>query len=172
MKTLVKLAAIAACFVGLNASKASAEFPRGDRNDIWILDTGVGYTEVEWTYLMLLDMGLTEYEAMVLLADKVERPTFGPHIISFFSGSANDGSVNVGGSMDAEPKPTKIERPVFGPHFISCFSGSANDGSANVGGTSGPGGTSFLTANVGGTAGPGGTTFLTANVAGCVPNTD
>ena len=70
MKTLVKLAAIAACFVGLNASKASAEFPRGDRNDIWIVDTGNGYSEVEWTYLMLLDMGLTEYEAMVLLADE------------------------------------------------------------------------------------------------------
>ena len=70
MKTLVKLAAIAACFVGLHASKASAEFPRGDRNDIWVVDTGGGYTEVEWTYLMLLDMGLTEYEAMVLLGDE------------------------------------------------------------------------------------------------------
>ena len=70
MKTLVKLAAIAACFVGLNASKASAEFPRGDRNDIWILDTGGGYSEVEWTYLMMLDLGLTEYEAMVLLGDE------------------------------------------------------------------------------------------------------
>ena len=70
MKTLVKLAAIAACFIGLHASKASAEFPKGDRNEIWILDTGVGYSEVEWTYLMLLDMGLTEYEAMVLLGDE------------------------------------------------------------------------------------------------------
>ena len=70
MKTLVKLAAIAACFVGLHASKASAEFPRGDHNDIWVVDTGGGYTEVEWTYLMLLDMGLTEYEAMVLLGDE------------------------------------------------------------------------------------------------------
>ena len=70
MKTLVKLAAIAACFVGLNASNASAEFPRGDRNGVWVVDTGVGYSEVEWTYLMLLDMGLTEYEAMVLLGDE------------------------------------------------------------------------------------------------------
>ena len=70
MKTLVKLAAIAACFVGLNASKASAEFPRGDRNGVWVVDTGGGYSEVEWTYLMLLDMGLTEYEAMVLLGDE------------------------------------------------------------------------------------------------------
>ena len=70
MKTLVKVAAIAACFVGLHASKASAEFPRGDRNDVWVLDTGGGYTEVEWTYLVLLDMGLTEYEAMVLLGDE------------------------------------------------------------------------------------------------------
>ena len=34
------------------------------------MDTGVGYTEVEWTYLMLLDMGLTDYEAMVLLGDE------------------------------------------------------------------------------------------------------
>ena len=70
MKTLVKLAAIAACFVGLHASKASAEFPRGDRNDIWVIDTGAGYSEVEWTYLMMLDLGLTEYEAMVLLGDE------------------------------------------------------------------------------------------------------
>ena len=70
MKTLVKLAAIAACFVGLHASKASAEFPRGDRNDVWVVDTGDGYTEVEWTYLMMLDLGLTEYEAMVLLGDE------------------------------------------------------------------------------------------------------
>ena len=70
MKTLVKLAAIAACFIGLHASKASAEFPRGDRNDIWILDTGVGYSEVEWTYLMMLDLELTEFEAMVLLGDE------------------------------------------------------------------------------------------------------
>ena len=70
MKTLVKLAAIAACFVGLHASKASAEFPRGDRNHVWVLDTGGGYTEVEWTYLVLLDMGLTKYEAMVLLGDE------------------------------------------------------------------------------------------------------
>ena len=71
MKTLVKLAAIAACFVGLHASKASAEFPRGDRNDIWVVDTGDGHSEVEWTYLMMLDMGLTEYEAMILLADDI-----------------------------------------------------------------------------------------------------
>lgn len=70
MKTLVKLAAIAACFVGLHASKASAEFPRGDRNGVWVVDTGVGYSEVEWTYLMMLDLGLTEYEAMVLLGDE------------------------------------------------------------------------------------------------------
>ena len=92
MKTLVKLFAIAACFIGLNASKASAEFPRGDRNDIWVVDTGNGYSEVEWTYLMLLDMGLPDYEAMVLLGDEasttteptnVERPTFGPHFLSF-----------------------------------------------------------------------------------------
>ncbi len=100
MKTLVKLAAIVACFIGLHASKASAEFPRGDRNDIWVVDTGDGYSEVEWTYLMMLDLGLTEYEAMVLLGDKVERPTFGPHFISFFSGSVNDGSANIGGSPD------------------------------------------------------------------------
>ncbi len=70
METLVKLAAIAACFVGIHAPKASAEFPRGDRNDVWVVDTGDGYSEVEWTYLMLLDLGLTEYEAMVLLADE------------------------------------------------------------------------------------------------------
>ena len=31
---------------------------------------------------------------------KIERPVFGPHFISFFSGSANDGSANVGGSAD------------------------------------------------------------------------
>ena len=41
------------------------------------MDTGVGYTEVEWTYLMLLDMGLTEYEAMVLLGDEaIAIPAF------------------------------------------------------------------------------------------------
>ena len=70
MKTLVKLAAIAACFIGLQASNASAEVRTGDRSDVWVVDTGVGYTEVEWTYLMLLDLGLTEYEAMVLLGDE------------------------------------------------------------------------------------------------------
>ena len=70
MKSLVKLAAIAACFIGLQATKASAEFPRSDRNDVWILDTGAGYSEVEWTYLMLLDIGLTEYEALDLLGDE------------------------------------------------------------------------------------------------------
>ena len=49
---------------------ASAEFPRVDRNDVWIFDTGAAYSEVEWTYLMLLDIGLSEYEAMVLLGDQ------------------------------------------------------------------------------------------------------
>jgi hypothetical protein len=31
---------------------------------------------------------------------KIERPVFGPHFISCFSGSANDGSANIGGSSD------------------------------------------------------------------------
>lgn len=31
---------------------------------------------------------------------KIERPVFGPHFISFFSGSANDGSANLGGSAN------------------------------------------------------------------------
>lgn len=92
MKTLVKLAAIAACFIGLQVSSVSAEVRKGERNkshgaetgfssilfatpdtnrnDIWVVDTGDGYTEVEWTYLMMLDLGLTEYEAMVLLGDE------------------------------------------------------------------------------------------------------
>ena len=91
MKTLVKLAAIAACFIGV---QASAEVRTGDRSDIWVVDTGNGYSEVEWTYLMLLDLGLTEYEAAILVlgestadghptATKVERPVFGPHILTF-----------------------------------------------------------------------------------------
>ncbi|MDE0865950.1 MAG: hypothetical protein OSA98_19350 [Rubripirellula sp.] len=79
MKMLVKLTAIAVCFIGLQASKASAEFPVGDRSDVWVVDTGVGnisggkgngYTEVEWTCLMLLDLGFTDYEVMVLLGDE------------------------------------------------------------------------------------------------------
>ncbi len=151
METLVKLAAIAACFAGLNASKASAEFPRGDRNDIWVLDTGAGYSEVEWTYLMMLDLGLTEYEAMVLLGDDaIAIP------VSSISLPGIPWPIESISAPDAEPKPTKIERPVFGPHFKSSPFVSANDGSANIGGS----------------AGPGGTTYLTANIAGCVPNTD
>ncbi len=97
MKTLVKLAAIAACFVGLHASKASAEFPRGGRNDVWVVDTGVGHSEVEWTYLILLDMGLTEYEAMILLADDIFTENLGAN-------SGPGGSTflteNIGGSSD------------------------------------------------------------------------
>ena len=99
MKTLVKLAAIAACFIGLQVSSVSAEVRKGEqnkshgaetgfssilfatpdtvRNDVWGVDTGVGYIELEWTYLMLLDMGLTEYEAMVLLGDEaIAIPAF------------------------------------------------------------------------------------------------
>ena len=53
------------------------------------------YTEIEWTYLTLLDMGLTEHEAMSILiggeetddeepsASKIKKPVFGPHILSF-----------------------------------------------------------------------------------------
>ena len=67
MKVLLRLAAIATCFLGLQVSKASAEFPVQDRSEKWVVDTGNGYPEAEWTYFMLLDLGLTEYEAMLLL---------------------------------------------------------------------------------------------------------
>ncbi|OUW84751.1 MAG: hypothetical protein CBD74_04025 [Saprospirales bacterium TMED214] len=93
MKTLVKLAAIAACFIGLQASNASAEVRTGDRSDVWVVDTGGGYTEVEWTYLMLLDLGLNDDEAAMLVLGE--------------------------STGDRHQKPTKVERPVFGPHFIS-----------------------------------------------------
>ena len=93
MKTLVKFAAIAACFIGLQASTAIAESPIGDRNDVWVVDTGIGYSEVELAYLMLLDMGLTESEAETLVL----------------------GDYNA----DGHPKPTKVERPVHGPHILT-----------------------------------------------------
>ena len=52
------------------------------------------YTEIEWTYLTLLDMGLTEHEAMSIL----------------IGGEETD---------DEEPSATKIKKPVFGPHILS-----------------------------------------------------
>ena len=93
MKTLVKLVVIAVCCAGLQASKASAEIRTGDLSNVWVVDTGNGYTEVEWTYLMLLDLGLSEFEATIFaLSDSIG---------------------------DERPKPTKLERPVFGPHILS-----------------------------------------------------
>ena len=32
---------------------------------------GGGFSEVEWAYLIVLDMGLADYEAAVLLADDI-----------------------------------------------------------------------------------------------------
>jgi hypothetical protein len=158
MKTLVKLAAIAACFIGLHASKASAEFPRGDRNDIWIVDTGGGYSEVEWTYLMLLDLGLTEYEAMVLLADDIFTEniagTAGPGGSTFLT-------ENIGGSADPGGDDIFTEN-------IGSTSGPGGSTylTENIAGSADPGGDDIFTENIGGTAGPGGSTFLTENLAG------
>lgn len=53
-----------------------------------------GYTEIEWTYLTLLEMGLTEREAMSILSGEEETD-------------------------DDEPSATKIKKPVFGPHIMS-----------------------------------------------------
>ena len=66
--------------------KGLATSPVGRTGD---LDT---YTEVEWTYLTLLEMGLTEEEAMELLD---------------------------GGDGENDPSPTEVKKPVFGPHFIT-----------------------------------------------------
>lgn len=93
MKTLFKLAAIAPCFLGLQASNTFAEVRTGDRSNVWVVDTGGGYSEVEWAYLMLLDLGLTEYETAMLGLDEY--------------------------IATGRPKPTKVERPVFGPHMVT-----------------------------------------------------
>ncbi len=60
---------------------------------------GGGFSEVEWAYLILLDMGLADYEAAVLLADDICTENLssnsGPGGTTFWT-------ENLGGSSDPD----------------------------------------------------------------------
>jgi len=129
MKILLQVVALAACVGGLPASSLFAERPLGNRNDGKEVDTAIGGIEVAFidatlrnlgsdgydcqgegeyrlamTYCLLVELGLTEYEAMVLIMTEGQR-------------GANGQERPVG---ETEPKPTKVGPLYDGPHMITC----------------------------------------------------
>ncbi len=128
MKTFLKVVALAACFGGFQASNVSAERPMGTSNDGKGVGTSVGYSGVDlddaalislgsdgydyqgqghfrraMAYALLLELGLTEYEAMVL-------------IMTDGQGGANKQEWPV---SETAPKPTKVGPLYDGPHIFT-----------------------------------------------------
>ena len=129
MKTFLQVVAFAACVGGFQASNVSAERPMGTSNDGNGVGTSIGYIGVDlddaalislgsdgydcqgqghyrraMTYALLLELGLTEYEAMVLIMTDGQR-------------GANGQEWPV---SETAPKPTKVGPLYDGPHVVSC----------------------------------------------------
>ena len=129
MKTLFQVVSLAACVGGLLASSLFAERPMGNRNDGKQVDTAIGDIEVAFidttlrnlgsdgydcqgegeyrltmTYCLLVELGLTEYEAMVLIMTEGQR-------------GANGQERPV---SETEPKATIVEPLYDSPHIITC----------------------------------------------------
>jgi hypothetical protein len=130
MKTLLQVVALAACVGGFQASNVSAERPMGTSNDGNGngVGTSIGYIGVDlddaalislgsdgydcqgqghfrraMAYALLLELGLTEYEAMVL-------------VMTDGQGGANGQEWPV---SETAPKPTKVGPLYDGPHVIT-----------------------------------------------------
>ena len=129
MKTLLQVVALAACVGGLPTSSLFAERPMGNRNDGKEVGAAIGDIEVAFidatlrnlgsdgydcqgkgeyrlamTYCLLVELGLTEYEAMVL-------------IMTDGQGGANKQEWPV---SETAPKPTKVGPLYDGPHIFTC----------------------------------------------------
>lgn len=129
MKTLLQVVSLAACVGGLPASSLFAERPMGNRNDgkgchtaicdieVAFIDPtpsnlgsdgydcqGEGEYRLAVTYCLLVELGLTQYEAIVLIMTEGQR-------------GANGQERPV---SETEPKPTIVEPLYDSPHIITC----------------------------------------------------